>query len=65
MRRFDAFTPDSHPPGEHDFGASDERGERFFWEIDYYDRAMKFGSSDPTNPDVTARVLTLLLADEY
>jgi hypothetical protein len=65
VRHFDAFTPDNDPRGEHDFGAFDESGDRFFWKIDYYDRQMKFGSSDPADPAVTARVLTLMLANEY
>src|SRR5471030_49143 len=65
VRRFDAFTPDNDPHGEHDFGAFDDGSERFFWRIDYYDREMKFGSPNPADPDVTARVLTLMLADEY
>jgi hypothetical protein len=65
MRRFDAFTPDNDPHGEHDFGAFDEGGDRFFWKIDYYDKQMEFGSPDAADPDVTARVLTLMLAEEY
>jgi hypothetical protein len=65
VRHFDVFTPDNDPRGEHDFGAFDEGGDRFFWKIDYYDRQMKFGSSDPADPAVTARVLTLMLANEY
>jgi uncharacterized protein DUF3768 len=65
VRGFDAFTPDNDPHREHDFGAFEEGGERFFWKIDYYDKEMAFGSSDATNPDVTTRVLTLMRADEY
>jgi hypothetical protein len=65
VRRFDAFTPDNDPHGEHDFGAFEEGGNRFFWKIDYYDRSMEFGSPDPADTAVTARVLTLMLADEY
>jgi hypothetical protein len=29
VRRFDIFTPDNDPRGEHDFGAFDDGGERF------------------------------------
>ena len=65
VRRFDAFTPDNDPHGEHDFGAFDDGGVRFFWKIDCYDTQMEFGSSNAADPDVTARVLTLMLADEY
>jgi hypothetical protein len=65
VRRFDVFTADNDPRGEHDFGAFDDGGERFFWKIDYYGREMEFASPDPADPGVTLRVLTLMLADEY
>jgi hypothetical protein len=65
VRAFDAFTEDNDPHGEHDFGAIDEGGVRYFWKIDYYDRATQFGSPDPADPAVTTRVLTILRADEY
>ena len=65
VRGFDAFTEDNDPHGEHDFGAIDEGGVRCFWKIDYYDRATEMGSPDPADPDVTTRVLTLMLAEEY
>ena len=65
VRNFDAFTSDNDPHGEHDFGAFEDGGERFFWKIDYYDKAMQFASPDPTNPDVTLRVLTLMPAEDY
>lgn len=64
-RDFDAFTPDNDPYDEHDFGAFKAAGERMLWKIDYYDRERRFGSSDPANPDVTTRVLTIMLASEY
>ena len=62
---FDAFTPDNDPYGERDFGDFEWNGVRCYWKIDYYDLDLKFGSSDPSNPAVTARVLTILRADEY
>jgi hypothetical protein len=31
----------------------------------YYDRKTEFGSSDPADPAVTTRVLTIMRADEY
>jgi hypothetical protein len=65
VRGFDAFSEDNDPHAEHDFGAVDEGGERFFWKIDYYDRATEFGSPDPAEPAVTTRVLTIMRADEY
>jgi hypothetical protein len=65
VRSFDAFGADNDPHGEHDFGAVDEAGERYFWKIDLYDRKMEFGSPDPADPAVTTRVLTVMRADEY
>nr|WP_246681719.1 DUF3768 domain-containing protein [Methylobacterium sp. L1A1] len=65
LTEFSDFTPDNDPHGEHDFGAFDVNGEKLFWKIDYYDRAMKYHSPDPANAFVTKRVLTLMLASEY
>jgi hypothetical protein len=65
VRAFDIFNEDNDPRGEHDFGAIDESGVRYFWKVDYYDRATEFGSPDPADPAVTTRVLTILRADEY
>jgi len=65
VRTFEAFGEDNDPHGEHDFGAVDEAGERYFWKLDYYDRTMESGSPDPTDPSVTTRVLTIMRADEY
>jgi hypothetical protein len=65
VRAFDDFTEDNDPHGEHDFGAIDEGGVRYFWKIDYFDRATEFGSPDPADPAVTTRVLTVMRADEY
>ena len=65
VMRFDAFTLDNDPHGEHDFGAFDHAGNRIFWKIDYYDAACKYGSNDPADPSQTTRVLTIMLAEEY
>jgi Protein of unknown function (DUF3768) len=65
VRNFDKFTTDNDPYGEHDFGALTVQGHKVFWKIDYYDRAMQFGSPDPADPDVTTRVLTIMLSEEY
>ena len=35
VRAFDAFTDDNDPYGEHDFGAVDEGGVRYFWKVDF------------------------------
>ena len=65
VRAFETFSEDNDPHGEHDFGAVDETGVRYFWKIDYYDRDMTMGSEDAADPTVTTRVLTVMLAEEY
>ena len=62
---FDEFNEDNDPNGEHDFGSFELCGRKFFWKIDYYDRAMEHGSEDPSDPDKTTRVMTVMLASEY
>jgi hypothetical protein len=59
VRAFEAFTHDNDPQGEHDFGATEHAGVRYFWKIDYYDLAKQFGSPDAADPAVTVRVLTI------
>ncbi|WP_439508674.1 DUF3768 domain-containing protein [Yoonia sp.] len=65
VRRFDAFTPDNDPYGEHDFGSFIHGGQTIFWKFDYYDLDITMHSPDPSDLTVTARVLTIMLADEY
>ena len=65
VRRYDAFTPDNDPHGEHDFGSFRHAAETIFWKFDYYDVDLQMHSPDPSDPAVTARVLTIMLADEY
>ena len=62
---FEAFTTDNDPYGEHDFGAIRYQGQTIFWKIDYYDLDLHMHSPDPSNETVTARVLTIMLAEEY
>lgn len=66
VRCFSAFTQDNDPHGEHDFGCVTQPGVgKVFWKIDYYDTEYQDGSSDPANPALTRRVLTIMLAEEY
>lgn len=51
--------------GERDFGAFTFRGERVFFKIDYYDLSLEYGSEDPADASITARVVTIMLASEY
>jgi hypothetical protein len=62
---FKDFNEDNDPHGEHDFGAFVHNGEKIFWKIDYYDLDLKYGSENPSDPGQTARVLTIMLANEY
>jgi hypothetical protein len=65
VRRFEDFEEDNDPFQQHDFGAVQLEGDRYFFKIDYYDLSMEFGSDDPADPAKTTRVLTLMRADEY
>lgn len=65
VRQFDDFEVGGDPYGEHDFGAIDLAGTRFFWKIDYYNGELDGGSVDPSDPAKTARVLTIMAASEY
>ena len=65
VRTFTDFTEENDPNGEHDFGAFEIGGNRFFFKIDYYDPTMDAGSEDPSDPKKTTRVLTIMLASEY
>lgn len=65
VQTFDGFTGDNDPYGEHDFGSLEVAGEHVFFKIDYYDVELAMHSPDPTDPSVTARVLTTMLASEY
>ncbi len=65
VRDFDAFTPDNDPYCEHDFGSVDVAGITVFWKIEAYERSLTLASPDPSDPRVTRRVMTIMLAAEY
>ncbi len=65
IRSFDNFSAGDDPYGEHDFGAVNLQGEKFFFKIDYYGLSMEGGAPDPSDPSCTRRVMTIMRADEY
>ena len=65
VSRFDAFTPDNDLYGEHDFGLVRGKGHVVLFKIDAYDLDPGGHSPDPADPNVTCRIMTLMLADEY
>jgi len=64
---YNDFNDDNDPYGEYDYGriTLDQNKQDIIWKIDYYDTDYLYGSEDPTNPNVTRRVLTLMLPKEY
>lgn len=65
LRKFDKFTPDNDPYGEHDFGSFELGHYTFVFKIDYYDKECIGGSEDPSDFDKTTRVLTFMLREDY
>ena len=81
IETYDTFDEGNDPHGEHDFETiyqlgdgrwtterpkiRDDKRERVFWKLDYYDRDLRFASEDAADPAKTRRVLTIMLAEEY
>jgi hypothetical protein len=62
---FDDFCHANDPHEEHDFGSFEADGHMIMFKIDYYDQNLSMHSPDPTDPSVTQRVITIMLAEEY
>jgi Protein of unknown function (DUF3768) len=62
---YDDFCHANDPYEEHDFGTFEVEGCTIFFKIDYYDNSRTYHSPDPSDPSVTERVITIMLAEEY
>jgi Protein of unknown function (DUF3768) len=62
---YDDFCRANDPYEEHDFGVFEIDGHKLFFKIDYYDKSRILHSPDPSDPSVTERVITIMLAEEY
>jgi hypothetical protein len=62
---YDDFCHANDPYEEHDFGSFEVEGQRIFFKIDYFDKGLTAHSPDPSDPSVTERVITIMLAEEY
>jgi hypothetical protein len=62
---YDDFCHANDPYEEHDFGSFEADGQTIFFKIDYYNKALTSHSPDPSDPSVTERVITIMLAEEY
>lgn len=62
---YDDFCHANDPYEEHDFGSFEADGHQIFFKIDYCDPSLARHSDDPADPDVTKRVITIMLAEEY
>ena len=65
IQTFDDFTEDNDPYGTREFGSVEIDGQTVWFKIDAYDRNLEYGSPDPSDPEVTTRVMTVLLPEEY
>lgn len=70
IKDFNGFSESNDPYKEHDLIVVKLDGESYYYKIDYYDRkafsnGQEIHSEDPSDPEKTWRVGTLMRADEY
>lgn len=65
VQNYSSFTLENDPLGERNLGFFRLGDQGFFWRIDYYDPTYRRHSDDPSDPTLTIRVMTLMLAEEY
>ena len=53
------------PHGEHDFGAVEVESVTVWWKLDLLDRELRWASPRPDDPEATARVLTVLMPEDW
>lgn len=62
---FEAFNTDNDPYGEHEAAMLELGPDTIMFKIDYYDLSLSAHSSNPADPSVTERVMTVMFAEEY
>ena len=62
---FSDFSGDNNLHGERNCGAFEVGAEKVVWTIDYYNLSLTDASPDPSDPAITKRMLTVMLAQEY
>ncbi|GFZ79714.1 hypothetical protein GCM10011531_07030 [Aquaticitalea lipolytica] len=64
---YNDFSVEEDVYNEHSFGriTLDENKQDILWKIDYFDTNYEYGSEDPSNLNITRRVLTVMLPSEY
>jgi hypothetical protein len=64
-RQFSDFHEGNDPYGEHDCASFEVEGKRCMFKIDYYDADLRFHSIDPSEADLTRRIMTLMFTEDY
>jgi hypothetical protein len=65
LAAFDDFHHANDPHQEHDAGVFELDGYVLMFKIEYYDKALRYHSPNPADPNVTERIITLMLIEEY